>query len=106
MPALVSIMPVSSIEEVIEDIRDGKMIILVDDEDRENEGDLYMAAQMATPEAINFMATHGRGLICLTLTPEHLDKLHLPMMVQNNQSPYETAFTVSITRRVWMQYRE
>ena len=92
-------MPVSSIEEVIEDIRDGKMIILVDDEDRENEGDLYMAAQMATPEAINFMATHGRGLICLTLTPDHLEKLKLPMMVQNNQSPYETAFTVSIEAR-------
>jgi len=92
-------MPVSSIEEVIEDIRSGKMIILVDDEDRENEGDLFMAAQMATPEAINFMATHGRGLICLTLTPEHLDKLKLPMMVQNNQSPYQTAFTVSIEAR-------
>lgn len=92
-------MPVSSIEEAIEDIRSGKMIILVDDEDRENEGDLYMAAQMATPEAINFMATHGRGLICLTLTPELLDRLKLPMMVQNNQSPYETAFTVSIEAR-------
>ncbi len=92
-------MPVSTIEEVVEDIRAGKMIILVDDEDRENEGDLFMAAQMATPEAINFMATHGRGLICLTLTPEHLDKLNLPMMVQNNQSPYETAFTVSIEAR-------
>lgn len=92
-------MPVSSIEEVVEDIRDGKMIILVDDEDRENEGDLYMAAQMATPEAINFMATHGRGLICLTLTPDHLDKLKLPMMVRDNQSPYETAFTVSIEAR-------
>ena len=75
------------------------MIILVDDEDRENEGDLFMAAQMATPEAINFMATHGRGLICLTLTPEHLAKLNLPMMVQDNQSPYETAFTVSIEAR-------
>lgn len=92
-------MPVSKIEDVIEDIKNGKMIILVDDEDRENEGDLYMAAQMATPEAINFMATHGRGLICLTLTPDHLDKLKLPMMVQNNQSPYETAFTVSIEAR-------
>ncbi len=92
-------MPVSSIEEAIEDIRSGKMIILVDDEDRENEGDLCMAAQMATPEAINFMATHGRGLICLTLTPEHLERLKLPMMVQNNQSPFETAFTVSIEAR-------
>jgi 3,4-dihydroxy 2-butanone 4-phosphate synthase/GTP cyclohydrolase II len=92
-------MAVSTIEEVVEDIRAGKMIILVDDEDRENEGDLYMAAQMTTPDAINFMATHGRGLICLTLTPDHLDKLKLPMMVRDNQSPYETAFTVSIEAR-------
>lgn len=92
-------MPVNTIEEAIKDIRDGKMIILVDDEDRENEGDLFMAGQLATPEAINFMATHGRGLICLTLTPEHLKKLRLPMMVQDNQSPYETAFTVSIEAR-------
>ena len=89
-------MTVSTIEEAIEDIRSGKMIILVDDEDRENEGDLCMAAQMVTPEAVNFMATHGRGLICLTLTPEQIDKLELPMMVQNNKSPFETAFTVSI----------
>lgn len=92
-------MPVSTIEEAIEDIRNGKMIILVDDEDRENEGDLCMAGSLATPEAINFMATHGRGLICLTLTPDHLSKLKLPMMVQDNQSPYETAFTVSIEAR-------
>jgi 3,4-dihydroxy 2-butanone 4-phosphate synthase/GTP cyclohydrolase II len=92
-------MPVNTIEEAIEDIKSGKMIILVDDEDRENEGDLCMAGQLATPEAINFMATHGRGLICLTLTPEHLNKLKLPMMVQDNQSPYETAFTVSIEAR-------
>lgn len=92
-------MPVSPIEEVIEDIRAGKMIILVDDEDRENEGDLCMAAEKVTPEAINFMATHGRGLICLTLTPEQLEKLQIPMMVQNNKSPYETAFTVSIEAR-------
>ncbi|MGV1099249.1 bifunctional 3,4-dihydroxy-2-butanone-4-phosphate synthase/GTP cyclohydrolase II [Thiovibrio sp. JS02] len=92
-------MAVSSIEDVIEDIRAGKMIILVDDEDRENEGDLYMAAEKVTPEAINFMATHGRGLICLTLTPEHLEQLQIPMMVQNNQSPFETAFTVSIEAR-------
>jgi len=89
-------MAVSSIEEVIEDIRAGKMIILVDDEDRENEGDLCMAAEMVTPEAINFMATHGRGLICLTLTPDQLERLQIPMMVQNNKSPFETAFTVSI----------
>lgn len=89
-------MPVSPIDEVIDDIRAGKMIILVDDEDRENEGDLYMAAESVTPEAINFMATHGRGLICLTLTPEHLEQLQIPMMVHDNKSPYETAFTVSI----------
>lgn len=92
-------MAVSSIEDVIEDIRAGKMIILVDDEDRENEGDLCMAADLVTSEAVNFMATHGRGLICLTLTPDHIDKLHLPMMVQDNQSPFETAFTVSIEAR-------
>ncbi len=89
-------MSVNTIEEAIEDIKAGKMVILVDDEDRENEGDLCMAAEMVTPEAINFMATHGRGLICLTLTPDHLDSLKLPMMVQDNKSPYETAFTVSI----------
>ncbi|MEW6218613.1 MAG: bifunctional 3,4-dihydroxy-2-butanone-4-phosphate synthase/GTP cyclohydrolase II [Thermodesulfobacteriota bacterium] len=92
-------MPVSRIEDVIEDIRSGKMIILVDDEDRENEGDLCMAAQMVTPEAINFMARYGRGLICLTMTPEHIERLRLPMMVRDNQSPYGTAFTVSIEAR-------
>jgi len=92
-------MSVSTIEEVIEDIKAGKMIILVDDEDRENEGDLCMAADLVTPEAINFMATHGRGLICLTLTPERITQLGIPMMVQNNQSPFETAFTVSVEAR-------
>ena len=92
-------MAVSSIEEAIEDIRDGKMVILVDDEDRENEGDLFMAAQMATPEAINFMATHGRGLICVTLTSEQLEKLKIPMMVRDNTCPFETAFTVSVEAR-------
>ncbi len=92
-------MTVNTIEEAIEDIRAGKMIILVDDEDRENEGDLCMAAELVTPEAINFMATHGRGLICLTLTPDQINKLKLQMMVQNNQSPFETAFTVSIEAR-------
>jgi len=92
-------MTVNTIEETIEDIRAGKMVILVDDEDRENEGDLYMAAELVTPEAINFMATHGRGLICLTMTPEQIDRLRLPMMVQDNQSPFETAFTVSIEAR-------
>lgn len=90
---------ISPIEDVIADIKAGKMIILVDDEDRENEGDLCMAAEKITPEAVNFMATHGRGLICLTLTPEQLERLQLPMMVQNNRSPFETAFTVSIEAR-------
>ena len=92
-------MTVNTIEEAIEDIRAGKMVILVDDEDRENEGDLTMAAQMVTPDAVNFMATHGRGLICLTLVPEQIDKLQLPMMVSDNKSPFETAFTVSIEAR-------
>ena len=89
-------MAVSSIEEVIKDIRAGKMVILVDDEDRENEGDLCMAAEAVTDEAINFMATHGRGLICLTLSPDLVDKLKLPMMVRDNRSPYGTGFTISI----------
>jgi 3,4-dihydroxy 2-butanone 4-phosphate synthase/GTP cyclohydrolase II len=83
----------------LEDLRLGKMVILTDDEDRENEGDLVMAADAVTPEAINFMATHGRGLICLTLTEERVAQLQLPMMVANNQSPYHTAFTVSIEAR-------
>jgi 3,4-dihydroxy 2-butanone 4-phosphate synthase/GTP cyclohydrolase II len=92
-------MAVSSIEEVLEDIKAGKMIILVDDEDRENEGDLYMAAESVDAEAINFMATHGRGLICLTLTEELVDQLELPMMVPKNTSPYGTGFTISIEAR-------
>ncbi len=92
-------MTVSTIEEAIEDIRAGQMVILVDDEDRENEGDLCMAASLVTPEAINFMATHGRGLICLTLNPEQIERLQLPMMVQVNQSPFSTAFTISIEAR-------
>jgi len=92
-------MPLASIPEALEDIRQGKMVILVDDEDRENEGDLCMAAEKATPEAINFMARYGRGLICLSLTPEWVDQLRLPMMVTQNKSPYQTAFTVSIEAR-------
>jgi len=84
------------IDEAIEDMRQGRMIILVDDEDRENEGDLCMAAEMATPEAINFMATHGRGLICLSMTSEKVAALNLPMMAENNTSTFGTAFTVSI----------
>ena len=92
-------MAVSRIEEVIEDIRDGKMVILVDDEDRENEGDLCMAAEAVTPEAINFMARYGRGLICLTLDRSQVKRLKLPMMVEKNKSPFETGFTVSIEAR-------
>jgi 3,4-dihydroxy 2-butanone 4-phosphate synthase/GTP cyclohydrolase II len=89
-------MPKISIDQAIEDIRNGKMVILVDDEDRENEGDLTMAAELVTPEAINFMAKYGRGLICLSLTAERCEQLNLPLMVQNNTSPFETGFTVSI----------
>jgi 3,4-dihydroxy 2-butanone 4-phosphate synthase/GTP cyclohydrolase II len=86
----------SSIEEAIEDIRAGKMVVVIDDEDRENEGDLTMAAEKVTPEAINFMAKNGRGLICLALTPERLEELQIPMMVTENTSNYGTAFCVSI----------
>jgi 3,4-dihydroxy 2-butanone 4-phosphate synthase/GTP cyclohydrolase II len=90
---------VSTIEEAIEDIRAGRMIILVDDEDRENEGDLTMAAEQIAPEAINFMATHGRGLICLSLTEGQVEQLKLPMMVHENTATFGTAFTVSVDAR-------
>ena len=86
----------NTIEEALEDIKAGKMVIVVDDEDRENEGDLIMAAEKATPEAINFMATFGRGLICVPLTIERLKELDLNQMVQNNTDPHCTAFTVSV----------
>ncbi len=89
-------MPKCTIEEAIEDIKQGKMIILVDDEDRENEGDLTIAAEKVTPEIINFMAKHGRGLICLALAPEWVDKLGLPLQPQRGRSKFGTAFTVSI----------
>ena len=92
-------MPVATVTEALEDIRAGKIIILVDDEDRENEGDLCMAAEKVTPEAINFMARYGRGLICLSLSPSMVDTLQLPMMVSDNQSKYGTAFLVSIEAR-------
>lgn len=85
-----------SAAEIIEDIRQGKMVILMDDEDRENEGDLILAAECVTPAAINFMARYGRGLICLTLTEERCKQLRLPLMVDQNNSPYATNFTVSI----------
>ncbi|WP_420860731.1 3,4-dihydroxy-2-butanone-4-phosphate synthase [Algirhabdus cladophorae] len=90
---------ISPIEEIIEEARNGRMFVLVDHEDRENEGDLVIPAQMATPEAINFMATHGRGLICLTLTGNRLDELGLSLMASHNSSRHETAFTVSIEAR-------
>ncbi len=90
---------ISPIEEIIQDARMGRMFILVDHEDRENEGDLVIPADFATPEAINFMATHGRGLICLTLPAERVEELGLPMMATHNSSRHETAFTISIEAR-------
>ncbi len=92
-------MAISRVEEVLEDIKQGKMVIIVDDEDRENEGDVMMAAEMATPEAVTFMARYACGLICLSLTEERARKLKLPLMVRDNTSPYRTAFTVSIEAR-------
>jgi len=86
----------NTIDEALDDIANGKIVILVDDEDRENEGDLCMAAEMVTPEAINFMARHGRGLICLSLVPERIEELKVPMMTDENTSSFGTAFTVSI----------
>ncbi|GAC1438055.1 MAG: bifunctional 3,4-dihydroxy-2-butanone-4-phosphate synthase/GTP cyclohydrolase II [Solirubrobacteraceae bacterium] len=91
--------PFASIEEAIEEIRQGKMIVVCDDEDRENEGDLVMAAQFVTPEAINFMAKEGRGWICLALTPERCDELGLDLMTAKNESPLQTPFTVTIEAR-------
>ncbi|SMC92782.1 3,4-dihydroxy-2-butanone-4-phosphate synthase [Primorskyibacter flagellatus] len=90
---------ISSIEEIVEDARNGRMFILVDHEDRENEGDLVIPAQMATPDAINFMATHGRGLICLSLSSDRIEELGLQLMSTNNSSRHETAFTISIEAR-------
>ena len=90
---------ISSVEEIIEDARNGRMFILVDHEDRENEGDLVIPAQWATPDAINFMATHGRGLICLSMTSKRIDELGLHLMSVNNSSRHETAFTISIEAR-------
>jgi 3,4-dihydroxy 2-butanone 4-phosphate synthase/GTP cyclohydrolase II len=92
-------MSFATIEEAIEDIRAGRMVVVVDDEDRENEGDLTIAAQFATPEAINFMATHARGLICLCLTEERADELGLRPMTDHNEAPLGTAFTVSVEAR-------
>jgi len=92
-------MPSCTVEEALLELKQGRMIILVDDEDRENEGDLTMAAEFVTPEAINFMAKHGRGLICLALAPTIVDRLGLDLMVKNNRSPFGTGFTVSIEAR-------
>src|SRR6266481_9665119 len=92
-------MPFATIEEAAEIYRRGQFVIIVDDEDRENEGDLCVAADKITPEAINFMARFGRGLICLALTEERCRELDLPLMVENNTSPYGTAFTVSVEAR-------
>ncbi|MFZ5596232.1 MAG: bifunctional 3,4-dihydroxy-2-butanone-4-phosphate synthase/GTP cyclohydrolase II [Bacillota bacterium] len=89
----------NTIEEIIEDVRQGKIVVMVDDEDRENEGDLIMAAEKVTPEAVNFMATHGRGLICLPVEGKRLDELELQAMVTNNTDPHGTAFTVSIDHK-------
>jgi 3,4-dihydroxy 2-butanone 4-phosphate synthase/GTP cyclohydrolase II len=91
--------PFAPVEDAIADIRAGRMVVVVDSPDRENEGDLVMAAEHVTPEAINFMATHARGLICLSLEPERCDQLDLPMMTDHNTATYETAFTVSIEAR-------
>ncbi len=89
----------ATVEEALEDIAAGKMVVVVDDEDRENEGDLVMAAEHVTPDAINFMAMHARGWICLALTPERCDELDLELMTAKNDTPFETPFTVTIEAR-------
>ena len=89
-------MPFNTIEEALADLQAGRMIVVVDDEDRENEGDLIMAASKVTPEAINFMVRHGRGLVCAPLTAERLEQLDLPQMVSHNTDTHQTAFTVSV----------
>src|SRR5439155_6016871 len=93
------ITPFATVEEAIEDIREGKFVVVVDDPDRENEGDLVIAAQFATPEAVNFMAVHARGLICLTLSEDRCDELGLRPMTDRNEAPLGTAFTVSVEAR-------
>src|SRR5262249_18960906 len=91
--------PFAAIEQALDEIREGRMVVVVDDPDRENEGDLVIAAQFATPEAINFMAMHARGLVCLCLTEERADALGLRPMTEHNEAPLGTAFTVSIEAR-------
>lgn len=93
----------NTIDEAVDDVAKGKIVILVDDEDRENEGDLCLAAEKITPESVNFMAKHGRGLICLSLKPERVEELKLPMMTDDNTSPFGTAFTVSIEAKKVLQ---
>ena len=92
-------MAFGTIEQALQDLREGKFILVADDEDRENEGDLVMAADKATPEAVNFMAKHGRGLICVPMLGERLDELEISMMVSNNTAPMGTAFTVTVDAR-------
>ena len=92
-------MPLSPIPAALEDLRQGKMIVVVDDEDRENEGDLVMAAERASPEAVNFMTKYGRGLICVPMSGERLDELKISMMVSDNTAPMGTAFTVTVDAR-------
>jgi 3,4-dihydroxy 2-butanone 4-phosphate synthase/GTP cyclohydrolase II len=99
LEAIAETSPFATIEEALEDVRAGKFVVVVDDEDRENEGDLTIAAEFATPEAINFMATHGRGLVCLSLTAERCRELELRPMTDRNETPFRTAFTVSIEAR-------
>src|SRR5580698_11236994 len=91
--------PFAGVEDALQDIREGRFVVVVDDPDRENEGDLVIAAQFATPETINFMATHARGLICLCITAERADRLGLRPMTDHNEAPLGTAFTVSIEAR-------
>ena len=91
--------PFATVEEAIEEIREGRFVVVVDDEDRENEGDLTIAAQFATPDAVNFMVTHARGLVCLCLTEERCDELGLRQMTDQNETPFRTAFTVSVEAR-------
>src|SRR5258708_27266084 len=92
-------MPFCSVEDALRDIREGKMVIVVDDEDRENEGDVVMAAERVTPEAINFMATYARGWVCVPMTAERLEHLDLPPMVQRNNTRHGTAFTITVDAR-------
>ena len=92
--------PFAVVEDAVAAIRRGEMVIVVDDEDRENEGDLTMAAEKVTPEAINFMAKHGRGLICMPMTGERLDELEIPLMVEKNSTRFETAFCVAIEAKL------